>query len=130
MKLIHIMLRVLDEKRSVDFYKGAFGLTVSYSLDFEKFKLIYLRNNANDVEIELTVNKDRAEPYNLGDGYGHVAFCVDNLAAEHKRFVDSGYNPRDIVEFARDGEHVASFFFVKDPDGYEIEVLQRSGHYQ
>lgn len=129
-KAIHMMIRVLDEARSVDFYEKAFGLTIADRLDFESFTLVYLRNPEADFEVELTVNKDRSEPYALGDGYGHVAFCVDDLDAEHERFVELGFKPRDIKEFNRDGALLARFFFVADPDGYQIEMLQRHGRYR
>ncbi|MCW2286238.1 lactoylglutathione lyase [Rhodoblastus acidophilus] len=128
-KAIHAMIRVLEEQRSLDFYDKAFGLKPSYRLDFPSFTLIYLRNAESDFELELTVNKDRAEPYTHGDGYGHIAVVVDDLAAEHARFKAAGLNPLDIKEFAPDGNLIARFFFVQDPDGYKIEVLQRHGHY-
>lgn len=124
------MIRVFDEDRSVDFYRQAFGLDVADRLDFETFTLVYLRNAEADFEVELTINKDRTEPYALGDGYGHIAFCVGDLDAEHARFEEAGFNPRKIVEFNRDGALLARFFFVEDPDGYKIEVLQRHGRYQ
>ena len=129
-KAIHSMIRVLDEARSVDFYKQAFGLEIAERLDFDSFTLVYLRNQDADFELELTVNKDRSEPYDLGDGYGHIAFVVDDLDAEHARFQAAGLEPRKIVEFERDGALLARFFFVADPDGYQIEVLQRHGRYK
>ena len=128
-KAIHSMIRVLQEARSVQFYKQAFGLKVETRLDFDSFTLVYLRNPEADFELELTINKERTEPYDLGDGYGHMAFCVDDLEAEHARFEAAGLKPRKIVEFERDGALLAKFFFVTDPDGYEIEVLQRNGRY-
>lgn len=129
-KSIHTMIRVLDEERSVDFYKSAFALDVAKRLDFDSFTLVYLRNDEADFEVELTINKDREKPYDLGDGYGHLAVCVDDLDAEHARFEEAGFSPRKIVEFNRDGELLAKFFFVADPDGYEIEVMQKHGRYQ
>jgi len=129
-KAIHMMIRALDETRSVDFYEKGFGLKVAERLDFENFTLVYLRNPENDFEIELTINKGQTEPYDLGNGYGHVAFAVDDLEAEHARFQELGLEPRDIVEFAPAGDVIAKFFFVTDPDGYKIEVLQRGGRYQ
>lgn len=129
-KLIHTMIRVLDEKRSVDFYARAFGMKVSERLDKETFTLIYLRGEATDQEIELTVNKDRTEAYSHGDGYGHVAFVVDDIESEHARFESEGFAPKDLVEFKEGNTLVAKFFFVEDPDGYKIEVLQQHGHYQ
>ncbi len=129
-KAIHTMIRVLDEQRSVAFYKNAFGLDVSSRLDFPSFTLVYLRNGEADFEIELTVNKGRMEPYPHGEAYGHVAFVVDDLASEHARFQRLGLNPLDVKEFKPDGKLIARFFFVQDPDGYKIEVLERHGHYQ
>ena len=129
-KAIHSMIRVLDEARSVDFYKAAFGLKIADRLDFDGFTLVYLRNPENDFELELTVNKGQTEPYDLGNGYGHLAFCVDDLDAEHARFTEAGLSPRKLVDFAPGGEVIARFFFIQDPDGYEIEVLQRHGRYQ
>lgn len=129
-KAIHSMIRVLDEARSVDFYKTAFGLEIADRLDFEKFTLVYLSNSESEFELELTVNKGREEPYDLGDGYGHFAVSVDDLEAEHARFTKQGLVPRKIVEFAPDGKLVGKFFFVADPDGYEIEVLQRAGRFK
>ena len=129
-KLIHGMIRVLDEERSVNFYREAFGLRVEKGLDFTSFTLVYLRNEEADFEIELTINKDREAAYDLGDGYGHMAVVVEDLEAEHARFQKAGLNPRKLVEFAPDGELIAKFFFVADPDGYEIEVMQRHGRYR
>jgi len=123
------MIRVLDEQRSVDFYQSAFNLDIAERLDFDTFTLVYLRNAENDFELELTINKDQTKPYDLGNGYGHIAFCTDNLDAEHERFKEAGFEPRKIVEFNRDSALLARFFFVQDPDGYEIEVLQRHGRY-
>ncbi len=129
-KAIHSMIRVLDEHRSVDFYSQAFNLTVADRLDFDTFTLIYMSNSESSFEIELTVNKGTTEPYELGNGYGHLAVCVDDLDSEYKRLSDLGYSPRDIVEFNKDGSLLARFFFVNDPDGYAIEVLQRHGRFQ
>lgn len=129
-KAIHSMIRVLDEARSLAFYETAFGLTVADRLDFPEFTLVYLSNAETGFELELTVNKDRTEPYDLGDGYGHIAFCVDDLEAEHARFSEAGLSPRKIVDFNREGALLARFFFVADPDGYQIEVLQRHGRYR
>jgi lactoylglutathione lyase len=124
------MIRVLEEARSVTFYKTAFGLEVADRLDFDTFTLVYMSNPETPFEVELTINKDRTEPYQLGDGYGHIAFSVDDLDAEHARFEAAGLAPRKIVEFNRDGALLARFFFVEDPDGYKIEVLQRHGRYK
>lgn len=129
-KAIHSMIRVLDEARAVAFYQAAFGLGVAQRLEFDDFTLVYLRNDAADFEVELTINHGRTKPYDLGDGYGHLAFVVDDLDREHQRLADLGLAPRKIVAFDRDGRLLARFFFIQDPDGYMVEVLQRHGRYQ
>lgn len=129
-KMIHTMIRVLDEAKSCDFYHRAFGLEVAERLDFESFTLVYLSNAETGFELELTINKGRTEPYDRGDGYGHLAVSVPDVAAEHARFTAEGLNPRKLIDFAPGGEVIAKFFFVQDPDGYEIEVLERAFRYQ
>ncbi|AZO47296.1 MAG: lactoylglutathione lyase [Mesorhizobium sp.] len=129
-KAIHSMIRVLNEARSVDFYRNAFGLDIADRLDFETFTLVYLSNPETSFELELTVNKGREQPYELGDGYGHLAVSVADLDSEHDRLGALGLNPKKIVEFDRDGARIARFFFIEDPDGYKIEVLQRGGRFQ
>lgn len=128
-KMIHSMIRVLDEARALAFYQAAFGLSVAERLDFPDFTLIYLSNAETGFELELTVNKGRTEPYALGDGYGHLAVSVADVAAEHARMQAAGLAPRKIVDFAPAGEVIARFFFIADPDGYQIEVLERGGRY-
>ena len=128
-KAIHSMIRVLDEARSVDFYGRAFGLRVADRLDFETFTLIYLSNAETTFELELTVNKGRTEPYDLGDGYGHLAVSVSDLDATHARLTAEGLAPRKLVDFQNAGKRVARFLFIADPDGYQIEVLERGGRF-
>ena len=128
-RAIHSMIRVLDEARSVDFYRRAFGLDIGDRFAFDGFTLVYLRNPEADFELELTINHGRTEPYAPGDGYGHIAFAVGDLDTEHARFQREGLAPNPVKEFFRDGALMARFFFVQDPDGYRIEVLQRHGRY-
>lgn len=128
-KTIHSMIRVLEEARTVAFYDSAFGLKVADRLDFESFTLIYLSNPESEFELELTVNKGRTEPYNLGDGYGHLAVSVADVEAEHARLTGVGLSPRKLVDFRNGDVQVAKFFFIADPDGYQIEVLQRGGRF-
>lgn len=129
-KPIHSMIRVLEEARSVEFYRRALGLEIAERLAFESFTLLYLKAPDSEFELELTVNHGRAEPYARGDGYGHLAVVVDDLDAEHARLTAEGIAPEPIKEFHRDGLLLARFFFLTDPDGYRIEVLQRHGRYR
>lgn len=128
-KPIHSMIRVLDEGRSVDFYRRAFSLQIAERIVFDGFTLVYMRSDSSPFELELTINHGRTEPYQLGDGYGHLAFVVEDLAAERTRMEHSGLSPGPIRELRRDGALFARFFFMQDPDRYRIEVLQRHGRY-
>lgn len=129
-KVIHSMIRVLDLDKSMRFYADVLDLTESHRLDFPDFALVYLRNSENDYELELTLNKGRTEPYTHGTGYGHIAVVVPDAAAARQRITALGYECAAVKEFKRDDELLARFFFIQDPDGYKIEVLERHGHYQ
>ncbi|HEY9094110.1 MAG TPA: VOC family protein [Hydrogenophaga sp.] len=129
-KLIHTMIRVRDLQSSLKFYREALALSPSHRLDFPDFSLVYLRNEEADVEIELTWNKGRENAYTHGDGYGHVAVVVDDLSAHRAMLVQAGYEPMPIKEFVVADQLLARFFFLVDPDGYKIEVLEKLGHYR
>ena len=129
-KVIHTMIRVLELERSMKFYADVLGLQTSHRLDFPDFSLVYLRNSENDFEIELTWNKGRAEPYTHGDGYGHVAVVIPDAAATRAAVMAKGYEAQPVKEFKRGDELLARFFFIQDPDGYKIEMLERHGHYR
>lgn len=128
-KPVHSMIRVRNEARSKDYYARAFGLEQADCFDFDGFTLIYLRHPSSPFELELTVNKDRTEPYNLGDGYGHLAVVVDDVDAEHVRFGREGLEAGPLRDFKHEGATLARFFFATDPDGYKIEVIQKSGRF-
>lgn len=129
-KVIHMMIRVLDLDKSLKFYADVLGLEEAHRLDFPDFALVYLRNAENDVEVELTLNKGRTEAYTHGTGYGHVGVVVPDANEAHAALVAKGYEPAPVKEFKRGDELLARFFFIQDPDGYKIELLERHGHYQ
>jgi len=126
-KLIHSMIRVLDLERSLAFYTRALGMAESHRLDFPTFTLVYLREPESGFEIELTLNKGQAEPYTHGSGYGHVAFCTDDLETQRAQLLRMGYAAGEIKSLP--GPAMARFFFTTDPDGYKIEILEKAGHY-
>lgn len=129
-KMVHSMIRVLEEARSVDFYEKAFGLKVASRVPFDGFTLIYLSNPETGFELELTVNAGREQAYDLGNGYGHLAVTVEDIEAEYQRFTDLGLTVGKLVEMPHEGKPFARFFFVTDPDGYKTEVIQRGGRFQ
>lgn len=112
----------------MDFYREAFGLTEAARLPFDDFTLIYLRGAEDAFEVELTVNNDRDAPYDLGDGYGHLAVSVADLDAERARMDAAGLQPGEVKQLVN-GDFRARYFFIRDPDGYAIEVLQRGGRF-
>ena len=128
-KLIHAMVRVLDETKSIAFYESTLDLKVAERFDFDGFSLIYLRNELSTFELELTVNHGRTEPYQLGDGYGHLAVTVDSAESEHARLSEAGIAAGPIRDFKHGNTTLARFFFITDPDGYKIEVIERGGRF-
>lgn len=128
-KAIHQMIRVFDEDKAVDFYKRAFGLDVAGRFDFDDFALVYLKNPENDFELELTVNKGQETPYNHGDGYGHLAFAVEDLDAEHARLEGENLEPTKKFEMVFPDGTPERAFFLTDPDGYKIEVVESGGRF-
>ncbi|MFE1601761.1 VOC family protein [Methylobacterium sp. ID0610] len=128
-KPVHSMIRVRDEARSRDYYAKAFGLEVADRFEFDGFALVYLRDPASPFELELTVNFDRQEPYEIGNGYGHLAVVVDDVDAEHARFTREGLPATPVKDFQHQGRTLARFFFATDPDGYKIEVIQKGGRF-
>jgi lactoylglutathione lyase len=129
-KVIHSMVRVLDLERSLRFYADVLDMHELYRLDFPDFALVYVRNAENDMEIEFTLNKGRTEAYTHGTGYGHIGVVVADAVATHASLSALGYDCAPVKEFKRGDELLARFFFIQDPDGYKIEMLERHGHYQ
>ena len=122
-KMLHTCVRVKDLDKSMDFYTNVLGFHEVRKSDYpeSKFTLVYLALEENGYELELTYNYDQAEPYQLGDGYGHIAFGVDDLKATHQEYKESGNEVTDLKVLS-DG--AANYFFIIDPDGYKIEVIQ------
>jgi len=129
-RVIHSMIRVLDLGRSIAFYRQALGLEVADRVEFDHFTLVYLRNDESEFELELTLNKGTTEPYDHGTAYGHLAVSVDDARAERGRLVAAGLAPEEVKELHHDGELLGRYFFVSDPDGYRIEVLERGGRFR
>jgi len=130
MKMIHTCLRVLDLEKSRQFYEKVFGLAEYQRFSFDSFTLLYLRHETEPFELELTANHGRKEPYNLGDGYGHLAFVTDNLEQALEAYRATGAEDGEIKELDYEGELLGRFFFATDPDGYKIEVLDRAGRFK
>ena len=121
---VHSCIRVMDLEKSVKFYKDALNLKESNRKDFpeDEFTLVYLRDQNDNFELELTYNYDREEPYTIGNGYSHIAVKVDGLEKAYQRHKEAGY---ELGDFKSLSDNSASYYFLTDPDGYRIEVIER-----
>ena len=124
-KFLHTCVRVKDLEASLDFYTNALGFKVAETLDYPDFEftLVYLELEEGGYQLELTYNYDQEESYDLGNGYGHIAVGVDKLEEVREELIEAGYEEQvgDVKELS-DG--AARYFFITDPDGYKIEVIQ------
>lgn len=120
------MIRVFDLEKSLDFYENALGFELDRTSEHEsgKFSLAFLDIPNSNAQLELTYNWPREEPYDLGDGYGHIALYVDDMDATVAQIRSAGYElDRGPTTSPSGNKQMA---FVKDPDGYAIELLEVS----
>ncbi len=121
-KSLHTCIRVYDLEKSVEFYKKALGMIEIKRNDMPENKctLVYLATEKGEHEIELTYNYGN-EPYELGNGYSHVAYSVANLEEAHEFHKNLGIPVTDMK-----GLHAGlkNFYFITDPDGYKIEIIR------
>ena len=117
MKLAHTMIRVRDLGRSLQFYTEFLGLRETHRMDLNDATLVYLSDDAGAYDIELTWNHDGRD-YEPGNQFGHLAFTTDDL----EKVV--GEVERRDWWYRRSKPDPARYIFVKDPDGYDIEILQ------
>ena len=126
MSLIHTCYRILEIDRSVAFYEA---------LGFEEKRRAPIRDEAVNVfmglpedgdepRLELTFNIGREEPYEIGTGYGHIAITTADLDATLERLAVQGIDPERPPYTVREGG--SRLCFVRDPDGYRIEIIERS----
>lgn len=120
----HTCVRVLEIDRSVRFYE-ALGFEVRGQLNFESAYNVYMGLPGHGDQLELTVNVGREEPYDLGDGYNHVAVTVEDLQGLLDRLdADLGVQPEKPAFHPGDREDLPLIAFVQDPDGYRIELIE------
>lgn len=122
-KMLHACLRVMNLEQSLAFYQEGLGLIVTERRDYpeHQFSLVYLAFEAGGYEIELTYNYDQQVPYEIGNGFSHLAIGVDDLEASHDLHQKLGYETTPLKGLP--GEK-PNYYFVTDPDGYKIEVIR------
>ena len=127
MSLIHTCYRILEIDRSVAFYEA---------LGFNEIRRAPIRDEAVNVfmnlpedgdepRLELTYNVGRTEPYEIGTGYGHIAITTGDLDSTLAELGHQGIKPEKPPYTIRDGG--SRLCFVRDPDGYRIELIERAG---
>jgi len=127
MRMLHTMIRVGDLDRSISFYTEVLGMKLLRRKDYPsgKFTLAFVGygDEADHTVLELTHNWDTGS-YDLGKGYGHIALAVEDAAAACDAIRVKGGN---VVREAGPMKHGGSVIaFVEDPDGYKIELIERS----
>ncbi len=122
-RMIHSCIRVMNLEKSEKFYIEALGFKISRKKDFpeHKFTLSYMVSEGSDFELELTWNHDQLEPYEIGNGYSHLAVGVADLEASHKRHEAMGLAPKPLKGLPG---QPPKFYFLADPDGYLVEVVR------
>lgn len=118
----HTCVRVLDVDASLRFY-ALLGFEPRGRLTFETAYNVYLGLPGDGDTLELTVNVGRTEPYDLGEGYNHLALTVDDLDALLARLAAAGIEPEKPPYAPGGREEIGRICFVADPDGYRIELI-------
>ena len=127
-EFLHTMVRITDPERSRAFYE-ALGFTFSRDMDIvrngetEATNYFFSMGGSDDV-LELTFNHD-GRTYDVGTGYGHIAIGVDDLERTLAQLAEQGIEPEREPYRVRDGGSLLCF--VRDPDDYRIELIDRSG---
>ena len=123
-ELIHTMVRILDEERSLAFY-GALGFEERgrKRVGGDTATIIFMGLPGDGDRLELTLNDGRTEPYEVGTAYGHIALTVADMDAELARLAAHGIQPDKPPYEAYPGG--SKICFVTDPEGYRIEMIEQ-----
>jgi len=120
--LVHTCVRVRDVDASIRFYR-ALGFEERGRLNFESAYNVYMGLPGDGDRLELTVNVGREEPYDLGDGYNHVAVTVEDIEAVLADLAELGVEPEKPPYHPGGREELPLIAFVADPDGYRVEII-------
>ena len=125
---LHTMVRITGPEKSRAFYE-ALGFEFSRDMDIVRNGEVEATNyffslGDNENVLELTFNHD-GRTYELGDAYGHIAIAADDLDESLSRLKEQGIEPEREPYRVREGG--SRLCFVRDPDGYRIELIDRSG---
>ncbi len=118
-KMVHENYNVFDLEKTMAFYNEALGLEEKRRIvaDDESFIIVYMGNDETDFLLELTWNRDREKPYDLGECEFHLAFEVDDFEEAYKR-----HKEMDCVCFEN---KEMGIYFILDPNGYWLEIVPK-----
>ena len=124
MKFLHSMIRVKDIEKSLDFYTKVLNMKIESKRRLEDCWLYFLTDEDETCQIELTYNDETPnDGYSIGTGFGHFAFSVDSFEEFTKKINNLGYKYLyEPFDLNGKGSIIA---FIKDPDGYEIELIEK-----
>lgn len=123
MKLLHTMIRVKDVKKSLKFYTELFDMELVKEKRLDDCTLYFLSDKEGYTQIELTYNDETPQNgYNIGTGFGHFAFETNSMPEFSKKLKNFGWE--FLYEPYRLSQIGSTIAFVKDPDGYEIEIIE------
>ena len=124
MKFLHTMIRVRDIEASLKFYTEVLDMELDNKKRLEDCWLYFLNDKDGTCQIELTYNDETPDSgYEIGSGFGHFAFAVDSLDKFTEKIASLGYEYLyEPFDLNGKGTKIA---FVQDPDGYEIELIEK-----
>src|SRR5581483_8648704 len=127
-EFLHTMIRITDPAKSRAFYE-ALGFRFERDMDIVRDGELEATNyffslGDHQSVLELTFNHD-GRTYELGTGYGHIAVGVDDMAATLAGLAEQGIEPEREPYRIREGGSLLCF--VRDPDGYRLEIIERGG---
>ena len=127
MSLIHTCYRILEIDRSVEFYEAlGFREMSRFPIGDEAINVYMGRpENGPEPSLELTYNIGRTEEYEIGTGYGHIAVSVTGLEDILSSLAERGIEPESAPYSV--GDDSSLLCFVRDPDGYRVELIERRG---
>src|SRR5277367_6024722 len=125
-RLLHTMIRIRDVDAALRFYRDGLGMRLLDRYDFgeQRFSILFLSfdDYSDGPALELTYNWDVEEPYSHGSGFGHIALGTPDVDTVVSRLAEHGGTiTRTPYQLVPEGPTMA---FVKDPDGYSIELIQ------
>ncbi|TCJ20582.1 lactoylglutathione lyase [Rubrobacter taiwanensis] len=126
-RYIHTCYRILDPERSKEFYVDKLGMKLVGEMHFSDATNYFfaMEKSPEEPMLELTHNHGRTEPYEVGDGYSHIAFIVDDLEGTVARLKEQGVEVTLEPKTMTVEGHDYRIAFVADPDGYRVELIER-----